>query len=417
LNEFDYCGCVRRIRRHPAGRIAVGLVGVAVFAVSLTAAAAQALASGRGADSGHNRVLRVVSGRPAFLVSSNRTPPPPTEYEGIETTPVWWSVSRARLQAEFRVVKAAGANMTRLGFPWPILEPTGPSFAPRMLAKVGWVLQAAHKAGLKVLAQLQNTACWDSTDPATPSGCGPGSANSLSAIYPPANLGDYDQFAYRLIRKFGSYITAVELENEPDNSYFYQGTAETLTALYRSAYPAIKRADRHVIVLLGPLGGADTSYLQQLYADGIQGSFNAVSIHPYDINSTGSPVGFADPLIPDPTNTRFSFASGVPAIHQLMAANGNGKLRVWITEFGYQTCPSTLFPYCVTEAKAATWTEDAILKARTWPYVKSMFIYRLDDQPQFGITGRNLQPTLLYNSVSYAYRLVREQTGHWLSSA
>jgi hypothetical protein len=370
----------------------------------LTPATAQALASGHGADSGQHRVLRVVSGQPAFLVSGNRTPPP-TEYEGIETTPVWWSVSRARLQAEFRVVKAAGANMTRLGFPWQILEPTGPFFAPRMLAKVGWVLRAAHKAGLKVLAQLQNTACWDSTDPATPSGCGPGSANSVSAIYPPANLGDYDQFVYRLIRKFGSYITAVELENEPDNSYFYQGTAETLTALYRSAYPAIKRADRHVIVLLGPLAGADTSYLQQLYADGIQGSFNAVSIHPYDINSTGSPVGFADPLIPDPTNTRFSFASGVPAIHQLMAANGNAKLGVWITEFGYQTCPSTLFPYCVTERKAATWTEDAILKARTWHYVKGMFIYQLDDQPQFGITGRNLQPTLLYNSVSYAYSL------------
>lgn len=347
----------------------------------------------------------MVSGRPAFLVSGNRTPPPPTEYEGIETTPVWWSVSRARLQAEFRVVKAAGANMTRLGFPWPILEPTGPSFAPRMLAKVGWVLRAAHEAGLKVLAQLQNTACWDSTDPATPSGCGPGSANSVSAIYPPANLGYYDRFVYRLIRKFGSYIAAVELENEPDYSYFYEGTAATLTALYRSAYPAIKRADRRVIVLLGPLAGADTSYLGQLYADGIQGSFDAVSIHPYDISSTGSAVGFADPLVPDPANTRFSFASGVPAIHQLMAANGNGKLGVWITEFGYQTCPSTLFPYCVTEPKAATWTEDAILKARTWPDVKSMFIYRLDDQPQFGITGPNLQPTLLYDSVRYAFSL------------
>jgi hypothetical protein len=34
-----------------------------------------------------------------------------------------------------------------------------------------------------------------------------------------------------------------------------------------------------------------------------------------------------------------------------------------------------------------------------------MFIYQLDDQPQFGITGRNLQPTLLHNSVSYAYSL------------
>ncbi len=134
------------------------------------------------------------------------------------------------------------------------------------------------------------------------------------------------------------YRVAFEVWNEPNLDF--QWTGETLdaaryTEMVKRAYLGAKAGDLNSLIVAGglaPTGGDgvhainDVTYLEAMYAAGLQGHFDAFSIHNY---------GFGGP----PEDK--SYGSGVnnfrraEDIYAVMAARGDGNKPVWATEFGW----------------------------------------------------------------------------------
>jgi hypothetical protein len=136
-----------------------------------------------------------------------------------------------------------------------------------------------------------------------------------------------------------------EWRNEP-NWMATNVPVATYTAELKAAYTAIHAADPAAVVLTGglvPALGTSNSpevYLQGIYNNGGKGFFDGVADHPYAGN-TGNVVVSTWPEIDNMT-----------AMHNVLAANGDGAKRVWATEVGFSTtsgCTS-----CFSEANAAT---------------------------------------------------------------
>jgi hypothetical protein len=177
----------------------------------------------------------------------------------------------------------------------------------------------ARRAGINVLGILMPT----STNPSSSASW----AGSVVARYAP--LG----------------VHVWEWRNEP-NWMATNVPVATYTAELKAAYTAIHAADPAAVVLTGglvPALGTSNSpevYLQGIYNNGGKGFFDGVADHPYAGN-TGNVVVSTWPEIDNMT-----------AMHNVLAANGDGAKRVWATEVGFSTtsgCTS-----CFSEANAAT---------------------------------------------------------------
>jgi hypothetical protein len=104
------------------------------------------------------------------------------------------------------------------------------------------------------------------------------------------------------------------------------------------------------------------TYLQQMYAAGAQGYFDAVAYHPYlytKLFSTSSPYASA------PINQ-------VQAMYALMVANGDGAKQIWATEYGQ---PSSV----VSEQSQADYINNFLTTWRTLPYAGPAFIDTIRD--------------------------------------
>ena len=84
--------------------------------------------------------------------------------------------------------------------------------------------------------------------------------------------------------------------------------------MLRAAYPAIKAANPSVLVLAGSLVGSNGNFLRALYAAGIKGYYDGLSVHFYNL-TLGS----------------------LRSIHEAQLANGDTK-PLWLDEFGWSSC-------------------------------------------------------------------------------
>jgi hypothetical protein len=153
-------------------------------------------------------------------------------------------------------------------------------------------------------------------------------------------------------------------------------------------------------VLAGGLLFSDAGYLNQLYNLGLARWSDGISVHPYDIHAA-----FGDPAQRWPAKEAArSFATGIPLLHRVMLNHGDST-SLWITEFGYATCPAT--PLCVDPQVQARWLVSAIATAARWRYVRAMVIFRLRDtgtddnwEGRFGLLGLDGTPKPAFGAVS-----------------
>ena len=109
------------------------------------------------------------------------------------------------------------------------------------------------------------------------------------------------------------------------------------TADLIAAYQAIKAVEPDQTVLTGGLApesndGTDinaVTFLQDMYADGAGGYFDAVGYHPYSYPAL--------PDTPEPWSAWTQMSASTPSIRSVMAANGDSGMQVWITEVGWPT--------------------------------------------------------------------------------
>jgi len=289
----------------------------------------------------------------------------------------------AQTVATERKAPKLGADWVRLWALWQDLEPGPGAYNQHLIASYNAKIDALHARGIKVLVVVHRAPAW-------------------------AGGPDPGQFA-RFMRELAQRIPgadAWELWNEPDSPTFWPGAPQpaAYAALLRAAYPAIKSVQPSDIVVLGGLVGNNYEFLEQLYANGAQGSFDAVGIHTDTACLTNGP----DVYYRDERGRigRFTF-SAYREVHAVMNDHGDGGKQIWLTEVGWNS-ETTRRRSCnvgmwagkkrlgVSPRRQARFLRAAYRCVAADPYVGVAFWFGMQDIPRrlaphaagFGLYGR-----------------------------
>jgi hypothetical protein len=310
---------------------------------------------------------------------------------GMQLHSLWWGSTDAEMDRELNLAAGAHSTVVRVDVAWGSIEPDAKGeLSASYTAEIDRFVAGAQARGMKVLATLWGSPCWASTAPdSLKQGCAAGWWGRGVPAYPPANPADYADAARWMTNRYGTELAALEIWNEPNgwagNTPFWHADdpAGAYATLVRAAYPAAKTGNPAVPVLAGALAGSDTSFLQALYADGIIGSYDGLSSHPYA----------------DPGFTRLS------ALHAAQLAAGDGT-PVWATEFGYPTGAGP--QWHVSEADQASNLLRDFADIDTLPWVAAALIYDVRDdgtdpgnmEDNFGLVHRDFSPKAGYGAAS-----------------
>jgi hypothetical protein len=268
-------------------------------------------------------------------------------------------------------MQQAGVQRTRVDVNWDALETSKGIYDGARLASLDSVVNESAKRGIKTLLIVLRSPGWanGNQDPRTP----------------PNNDQDYANFLTFLMQRYSGIVNDYEIWNEPDGYWAWNNpNPARYTALLKTAYTSAKTINPNVNILGGSLSGWYTdpaNFLRGMYAAGAQGSFDTLSAHAY-----GDPPQHGN-LTPEVMLSQWDAV--IPAI---MAANGDGAKRIWMTEHGYTTSTTG-----VNEAKQADYLTRVYSSAKTLANVDSLFYYEWMNSDGGGdIT----QPTQNYGIVS-----------------
>ena len=260
------------------------------------------------------------------------------------------------------LMTADGVRTVRLFVPWVDVEPNPGQFN---WGQVDLMVDAANARGMSVLGGVTSAPAW-ATEP-----------GAIPVTSPPASVATYGDFVGAVAARYRGRISAYEIWNEPNSVLSWtsgpQGPEPDKYAdLLKAAYPKIKAADPAATVIGGVLGsvfslGALTldpvAFVNQMYAAGAKGSFDALSLHPYQYTTKFSEGGgvFASPL------------SQFNGMRQAMVGNGDGGKKIWATEYGEPTSSAD-------EATQAAYLTDFLTKWRTLPGAGPAYVYTTRDR-------------------------------------
>ncbi len=277
---------------------------------------------------------------------------------------------------DLAAAKQLGARLVRVELRWNLLEPDAAGVRDEaFLAQADAVMDRARAAGLKVLLVVDGTPCWASSAPADLRGdCTTGDERAKAASYPPARPADFAAVAAFVAGRYRTALAAFEVWNEPDqaNEYYFAGPDKPrrYAAILKAAYPEIKRAAPGVPVLAGSLVGSNGVFLKALYRAGIKGSYDALSVHFYDL-----------------------VLASLRSFRQVQRANGDTK-PLWLAEYGWTSCRPARTQgghNCVSRAAQGANITDVVRALARTSYVKAAVVYGMQDTAQydFGVLDRN----------------------------
>jgi hypothetical protein len=313
------------------------------------------------------------------------------QYRGVQLHSLWWESSDADMDRELDLAQQTGANVVRVDVAWGSLEDQGKGrFSPWYSAKLDRFVAGAAARGMKVIAGLGTTPCWASSAPDTiKQNCQGDWWGRGVAAYAPSNPADYADIARWVTSRYGTQLAALEIWNEPNlaSKQFLNAPdqAATYSTLLKAAYPAAKAGNADVPVLAGALSSTDQAFLAAMYANGVKGSYDAISVHPY-----------ADP----------GFVK-LGAFRAVQQANGDNT-PIWATEFGWPTGTST--GWSVSETAQANNIRQAFADLDRLPYVQAATVYNLRDkgtnaaesEDNFGLVRRDYSPKAAYQALKDA---------------
>ncbi|MBJ7289616.1 beta-galactosidase [Williamsia sp.] len=283
---------------------------------------------------------------------------PSSDTVGIADSNLLFSATDpAAIAKHLDAMQALGVQNVRIAIPWATTEPFDGYYD---WTAVDNMVNAADARGMGVLGVVTTTPAW--------------ARGAGSGVYaPPTNAADYGAFMGAVASRYGQKMSDYEVWNEPNAVLGYQPAPDPAgyTALLKAAYPAIKAANPSATVIGGVLGSVVTwgnltlnpvDFVQQMYADGAGGYFDALSFHPYQYTTKFSQGA---PLPDSPLNQ-------VNAIHQLMATNGDGGKQIWSSEYGLPTG-------VVGAQQQADYISDFLDNWNTLSYAGPSFLYTLQD--------------------------------------
>ncbi len=270
------------------------------------------------------------------------------------------------------------AKVVRVEVPWSALEPNGPNqIDPHALMLTDRLMGDTAADGIGVIALVESTPCWASSAPPSLRGTCSGGGSRQAGAWPPSDPSTYADFVAFLAQRYGTHLAAIEVWNEPDqaNQDYFAGPEkpQRYAAILRAAYPAIKQVNPAIPVLAGSLVGSNGLFLRALYAAGIKGYYDGLSVHFYNL-----------------------VLASLRAIHETQLANGDTK-PLWLNEFGWTSCwpryRTQQEQACVTPAVQAANLSDIFRALARTPYVAAEVVYDLrgstaEDFGALSATGR-----------------------------
>lgn len=267
---------------------------------------------------------------------------------------------------QLEAMKATGITSIRVDADWSVGQPDGPdSYSWTSLDQV---VASIQKAGLSVDLVIDGCPAWAAV-----------SGVQGDQFAQPASPAAFANWATAVVERYASKgAKYFEIWNEPNNPIFWQPSPNpaAYTADLKAAYAAIKAVDPSAIVISGGLApepDSSTSYspltfLEDMYADGAQGSFDGVGFHPYTY-----------PLDPDTVGSVTAWtqmSETNPSIRSIMAANNDSDKKIWITEFG---APTSGTDANVSESEQSTELEEAISQVKQLSWIGSFYMYTWED--------------------------------------
>jgi len=316
---------------------------------------------------------------------------------GIQGVPVAPEASPADVDRALDAAHALHSKVIRVEVLWHRLEPRAAGVRDdAYLAAVDRVIDGAAARGMRTMLMVDSTPCWASSAPdSARRGCTGGDPNTPEVTrYPPSGTDGYVAVSTFLAARYGDRLAAFEIWNEPDqvNQQYWAGTDKVrrYVALAQAVYAPLKQANPQMTVLAGSFVGADGKWLEALYAAGIQGAYDALSVHFYDL-------------------TLYALRT----TRAVQLAHGDHK-PLWLGEFGFTSCyqkggPAVRLDHvCVTRSAQRQDLVDTLRAvARHAPYVRGAIVYTLTDQSpayQFGLLDQHGRRKPAFAGVADAFR-------------
>jgi hypothetical protein len=311
---------------------------------------------------------------------------------GAQFHATWGDYTDAQRAAVLDKLAAAHVQWVRVDVGWRALEENGKGqFSQYQFDLAANIATMAKARGIKVLATLWGSPAWAN---------GGGSMSK-----PPTNINDYADIAGVAASRLRGKIAAWEIWNEPNLGGFWQGTDPVKYAqMVKAAYPRFKAGDPDALVVAGAVSENDTPWLTRMYDAGAGGSFDVLSVHPYQ-GISNQPPEVAD-------DGNIWVMDHVRTVRNLMVARGDGAKEIWGTEFGWSVHANNgsegTWQRGVTEAQQA----DYLARSLTWfaanhPYVTNLFWYNERQKATgdahedgFGLLRRDLSPRPSYTTLA-----------------
>jgi len=216
----------------------------------------------------------------------------------------------------------------------------------------------------------------------------------------------YARYAEFVARHFKGKVRMYEVWNEWDIKIggTTPGTADAYAKLLKAVYPRIKKIDPEITVLGGcpTSGGIRKGWLDQMLANEVIGSLDAVSIHTYNFSEAGrgrTPEAWAEFV-----------AKAADAVHK---QPGGQSVPIYVTEMGW---PTHTGKGGSTPEQSAAYLARMMLLGRTMPYLKGVWWYdfqddgwRADDKENnFGLVRPDLTPKPSYDAMASISGLVSQ---------
>ena len=268
------------------------------------------------------------------------------------------------LAAELDVARDAGARWVRFDLNWAVVQDGG-------MHRWNWapfdrVVRAARARNLKVLGTI-----WYTPDWARPRGS--------PAHHPPRLARHYGRFAGAAAKRYRRMgVHHWEIWNEPNIPHAWAGgvNVRKYGTMLRSAATKIRRNDRRGVVITGGLSPAATgggslapvAFLRRLYQGGFKRWFDHVGHHtsmfPYSPSTRGAWSPWRQ------------MAWTRPSLRSLMRRHGNGRKKIWVTEYGAPTGGDR----AVSETKQAALLREGFRLWAGYRWAGQLFWYALRDR-------------------------------------
>lgn len=259
----------------------------------------------------------------------------------------------ADLARELDLYVSMGMTWIRIDVDWSAIEAAEGVYDWTVPDRV---VAAAEARGMQVMGIIAYSPDWATSDP--------GESHA-----PPTDMADYAGFCGAVAAHYAGRIAAYEIWNEANHPPFWTTGPDpaVYTDMVQAAYPAIKSNDPAALVLAGAMSPqtgslAPAEFAAGCYTAGIQGYFDAWSVHPYCYPA----------LATDTTTGSWNTFQRLPLLRAAILSAGD-DVPVWLTEFG---APTGTDVGATSEQVQADQLLAGLGQAQVWPWVEGpLFFY------------------------------------------